>query len=169
MGSGTGESDPIQWRTKRYSCETRKRAFNRSALILLLPIPRSSLQGALLHNSLFVCTSSPSPPAAPSQDPSQRILPSDSAMMSERSAWCRGLLFQHIHNRDHLQHVGDSHLFEGHAVMCGVVDAHRPFGFHSRVSCCASAIWAGVICLARSLRYPVAISYPFPAAKLYHM
>ena len=47
--------------------------------------------------------------------------------------------------------------------------AYGVFGFHSRASFCASAIWAGVICLARSLRYPVAISYPFPAARLYHM
>ena len=42
------------------------------------------------------------------------------------------------------------------------------FGFHSRARC-ASAIWAGVICLASASRYSAAFPCPFAAATLYHL
>ena len=51
----------------------------------------------------------------------------------------------------------------------GALVAHLPFGFHSRASFCASAIWAGVICLAVVSRSSAAGLSPFVAARLYHL
>ena len=79
------------------------------------------------------------------------------------------LLFEHFHKRGNCPHIGDGRFLDSYGVAPGTVVAHLPFGFHSRTRLCASAIWAGVICLARSSRYPGACAFPFPAAKLYHM
>ena len=45
-------------------------------------------------------------------------------------------------------------------VAFGAWVAYFPFGFHSRASRCASAIWAGVICWARASRASAALSSP---------
>ena len=65
-------------------------------------------------------------------------------------------LFQQFDNRRNLSHVGDGRLFDGHAVAFGALVAHLDFGFHSRASCCASAIWAGVMRSATSSRLSAA-------------
>ena len=79
------------------------------------------------------------------------------------------LLFQQSGNRGNLPPVGDRRFFEGHAVAFGALLAHFPFGFHARASFCASAIWAGVICLASASRSSAAGLSPFTAARLYHL
>ena len=87
----------------------------------------------------------------------------------EVSLRAEALPFQHFHSRGNLPDIGDGGLFEGHGVACGTIVAHLPFGFHSRARLCASAIWAGVIRLARSSRNPGAFAFLLPAARLYHM
>src|SRR5713101_6294015 len=77
---------------------------------------------------------------------------------------------QHFHNRGDLPHVGNRDFFDGYGVAYGaVVATHFSFGFHSRASRCAAAIWAGVICVARASRASAALSSPCAAERLYHM
>jgi hypothetical protein len=64
-------------------------------------------------------------------------------------------LYCHYNVRD-LPHVGDGGCLDGHAVAYGPLVVHLAFGFHSRASCCASAIWAGVIRPATSSRLSAA-------------
>ena len=79
------------------------------------------------------------------------------------------LPFEHFHNRGNFLHVGDGRFLDGHGVTFGTLVVYLPFGFHSRASCCASAIWSEVICLASASRSLSAISSPLTPARLYHL
>ena len=79
------------------------------------------------------------------------------------------LPFEHFDDGGNLPTIGDGRFLDRHAVAFGAVGAHLPFGFHSCASFCASAIWAGVICLAIESRSWGAGLSPFVAARLYHL